>query len=107
MVLSFLLLAFVLNFVRSQFSAGCGEGSPFLVSQPQQSFVISNGLNRTFNIYIPANYDENIETPLVFLFHAEGGTGKRKDLILQRKLYRYEIFRYHYKKNDNFFSGCS
>lgn len=41
--------------------------------------MMYNGLKRTYHIHVPANYNENTSTPLVFALHGGGGTGKRMD----------------------------
>lgn len=78
MFLYFLFLTFFFAFnVQSQSlrSLGCGQASPFIRSTRQESSIISNGLNRTFNIYLPDSYSIDIPVPLVFVFHGGGGTG--------------------------------
>jgi len=45
------------------------------------STLTHDGLTRTYRVYIPTDYDKNKATPLVFVLHGGGGSGKNMDKL--------------------------
>lgn len=56
---------------------GCGKASPYPLGRNATSSIVTtpDGLNRTYNIYVPSGYNSNQATPLMLFFHGGGGTG--------------------------------
>lgn len=56
---------------------GCGKTSPYPLGRSASSSIVTtpDGMNRTYNIYVPSGYNINTATPLMLFFHGGGGTG--------------------------------
>lgn len=81
-ILSVLAASFVATSVAGQ-TAGCGKALPPTTSDPTKktcvdSFLVpftgSNGMERSYRIHVPANYDEKKAVPLIFSFHGHNKT---------------------------------
>ena len=56
----------------SEPSSGCGL--PATVGQNDRTITV-DGVERTYSFRVPADYDANVPTPLVFVFHGAGSNG--------------------------------
>ncbi|KAJ5558520.1 hypothetical protein N7535_008735 [Penicillium sp. DV-2018c] len=66
-------------------SKGCGKDIPSRFPEPGTSHNLTlPGTDRRYRLYIPANYDKNVPTPLYFSFH-----GATRDMLEEENLSQF------------------
>ncbi|KFY48359.1 hypothetical protein V495_01403 [Pseudogymnoascus sp. VKM F-4514 (FW-929)] len=71
--------------VKARASAGCGIVRDYKGQTHTGQTIVSGGITRTYDVYLPPNYDENKATPLIISFH-----GNTRDSTNQRGLDHFD-----------------
>ena len=75
----------VLRATTATSTTGCGKAPP-LARGTRQTFTIqSGGRDRTYNVHLPSNYNENNTdgTPLILSFHGNGKDASYQESLSQ------------------------
>jgi poly(3-hydroxybutyrate) depolymerase len=84
MYLPFLLSLAAFTGTSAAKTPGCGKAIPSKFPNPgtNQSLLLP-GTDRQYQLYIPANYDQNKPTPLYFSFHGASGSMIQQEALSQ------------------------
>ncbi|KFZ23959.1 hypothetical protein V502_01566 [Pseudogymnoascus sp. VKM F-4520 (FW-2644)] len=67
--------------VHARAVTGCGIYRDYKGQTQTGNTIQSGGLPRSYDVYLPPNYDENKPTPLIISYHGKGGnSGKQRTL---------------------------
>ncbi|QKX63789.1 uncharacterized protein TRUGW13939_10960 [Talaromyces rugulosus] len=67
-----------LQLIAAADTSGCGIERDFAGQTHTGKSIESSGGTRTYDVYLPPNYDENTQTPLIISYHGNHGTSEKQ-----------------------------